>query len=332
MNDATSQGDASTWEDFEARDKTNLAALPDAVRAIVEECRAQSKPGSGNDDLAVDGQELPYPCRMYEAVPGEEELLQLQWMRIDMSNMDSERCWGEAPGCNQEYDCGPDSGVFLPAVYRLDPAQLFPLTYVGLPPELLRMQHGSDASKQRVPDEVPEDSLCKLGRDLTEALSTEPGRRQEGLPPDVVAGVASLADADWTACLERHVDLMRCDPATFAEVLSACAPPTLECLVATVLPSLLAGISSRETNASSSGKGSERGDEWGTVRSSRDAAAIRAICRFAASVALATQEEPVRFRERVSGSGLRKLGALGKEAEVALAEAFFYGAAGGGAM
>lgn len=99
-----------------------------------------------------------------------------------------------------------------------------------------------------------------------------------------------------------------------------------------ILPSLLAGISSRETNASSSGKGSERGEEWGTVGSSRDAAAIRAICRFAASVALATKEEPVRFRERVSRSGLRKLGALGKEAEVALAEAFFYGAAGGGAM
>lgn len=85
MNDAASQGYTGTWEEFEARDKTNLAALPDAVRAIVEECRAQSKPASGKDDLAVDGQELPYPCRMYEAVPGEEELLQLQWMRIDVS-------------------------------------------------------------------------------------------------------------------------------------------------------------------------------------------------------------------------------------------------------
>ena len=41
-----------------------------------------------------------------------------------MSNMDSERCWGEASGCDQEYDCGPDSGVLLPAVYRLDPAQV----------------------------------------------------------------------------------------------------------------------------------------------------------------------------------------------------------------
>lgn len=86
MSDATSQGDAGTWEDFEARDKTNLAALPDAVRAIVEECRAQSKPASaGKEDLAVDGEEVPFPCRMYEAVPGEEELLQLQWMRIDVS-------------------------------------------------------------------------------------------------------------------------------------------------------------------------------------------------------------------------------------------------------
>ena len=41
-----------------------------------------------------------------------------------MSNMDSEQCWGEASGCDEEYDCGPDSGVLLPAVYRLDPAQV----------------------------------------------------------------------------------------------------------------------------------------------------------------------------------------------------------------
>lgn len=41
-----------------------------------------------------------------------------------MSNMDSERCWGEASRCEQGYDCGPDSGVLIPAVYRLDPAQV----------------------------------------------------------------------------------------------------------------------------------------------------------------------------------------------------------------
>lgn len=127
----------------------------------------------------------------------------------------------------------------------------------------------------------------------------------------------------------------RCDPATFAEVLSACAPPTLECLVVTVLPSLLAGISSRDKNGSSSGnanpggKGSERGGEWAAAGSGRNAAAIRATCRFAASVAIAGREDPMRFRERVSGSGLRKLGPLGKEAEVALAEAFLYGGASG---
>ena len=96
-----------------------------------------------------------------------------------------------------------------------------------------------------------------------------------------------------------------------------------------MLPSLLAGISSRDTNGASSGKGSEQAGEWAAAGSGRDADAIRAICRFAASVAVTRREDSVRFRERVSGSGLRKLGPLGKEAEVTLAEAFFYGGARG---
>lgn len=40
-----------------------------------------------------------------------------------MSNMDSERCWGEA-SLDGEHDCGPDSGLVLPAVYSMDPAQV----------------------------------------------------------------------------------------------------------------------------------------------------------------------------------------------------------------
>lgn len=49
--------------------------------------------GAGGNSVTVagdDGRELPYPCRMYESVPGEEELLQLQWMRIDV------RCTSDA--------------------------------------------------------------------------------------------------------------------------------------------------------------------------------------------------------------------------------------------
>lgn len=62
----------------------------------------------------------------------------------------------------------------------------------------------------------------------------------------------------------------------------------------------------------------------------RDTVAVHAICRLAAGVAAsstATGDEgadPVQFRDKVSGSELRKLGPLGREAEVALAEAFFY--------
>lgn len=44
---------------------------------------------------------------------------------IQMSTMDSERCWGESSH-NEEHNCGPDSGVVLPAVYSLDPAQVRP--------------------------------------------------------------------------------------------------------------------------------------------------------------------------------------------------------------
>lgn len=39
--------------------------------------------------------------------------------------MDSDSCWGESSH-QEEHDCGPSSGVVLPAVYSLDPAQVRP--------------------------------------------------------------------------------------------------------------------------------------------------------------------------------------------------------------
>lgn len=45
--------------------------------------------------------------------------------QLQMSTMDSERCWGQSFH-HEEHDCGPDSGVVLPAVYSLDPAQVRP--------------------------------------------------------------------------------------------------------------------------------------------------------------------------------------------------------------
>lgn len=50
------------------------------------------------------------------------------------------------------------------------PLQFFPLTYVGLPPELLRMQNGSDASKQRIPDEIP----VRIGKGWAEQQKIAP--------------------------------------------------------------------------------------------------------------------------------------------------------------
>ncbi len=117
-----------------------------------------------------------------------------------------------------------------------------------------------------------------------------------------------------------------------ARVISAAPPPTLDCLLNMVLPAVIARISSPHmaANAPTSRENEQAGT--GTGRNdNRDIAAVHTICGLAASVAASTAPrdgggaDPVRFRERVSGSELRKLGPLGREAEVALAEAFFYG-------
>lgn len=133
-----------------------------------------------------------------------------------------------------------------------------------------------------------------------------------------------------------------------AQVLSTAAPPTLNCLLGTVLPAVVSSISCRNsvdaestardtTGRSSSRKSGEEG-AVGTMDidrySQRDIAAVHAICNLAASVAASAPRgggraqkegaDPVQFRDKLSRSELRKLGPLGKEAEVALAEAFFY--------
>lgn len=69
----------------EVESTTDLAALPDAVRAVLEEFRAQATASSTKPpSSAGESQDLPYTCRLYESVPGEEDLLQLQWMRLDV--------------------------------------------------------------------------------------------------------------------------------------------------------------------------------------------------------------------------------------------------------
>lgn len=136
-----------------------------------------------------------------------------------------------------------------------------------------------------------------------------------------------------------------------AHVLSTAAPATLDCLLGSVLPAIVTRISSpvatadsnserSQKGADSNGKGSsdngknhvEHGVETTPVAAEygpRDIAAVHAICRLTASVADSAKgkgqdADSVWFRDKVSGSELRKLGPLGKEAEIALAEAYFY--------
>lgn len=147
----------------------------------------------------------------------------------------------------------------------------------------------------------------------------------------------------------RHpTRIHRCDPAAIAQVLLAASPPpTLDCLLGTVLPGLVTKISSRsapakaptssETGTKDSSASGRTGGEQAASSAGhgqRDTAALLAICRLAASVAASVRggADPVAFRDKVSGSELRKLGTLGKEAEVALAEAFFYGEGAGAAF
>lgn len=85
MSDVTSQknGRSSRGVRDLQGESAELAALPDAVKAIVDECKAQTS--REHSEAAPDDEEMPYTCRMYEeSTPEEDEVLQLQWMRIDV--------------------------------------------------------------------------------------------------------------------------------------------------------------------------------------------------------------------------------------------------------
>lgn len=92
------------------------------------------------------------------------------------------------------------------ALYVLDAQQS---TSVGIPSQ--DVHKSCSLSLDLSTHARQEDHLFKLGEKLTEAFSGEPGgsRRGEGLPPDVIAEVASLSRADWSVCLERYVDFRR---------------------------------------------------------------------------------------------------------------------------
>lgn len=106
-------------------------------------------------------------------------------------------------------------------------------------------------------------------------------------------------------------------------------------MLGTVLPSLINGISSRATPTTTAtatvcaisgggrrgrreggGKIVENDDENGTD-------AIRTLCGLTGRFAAEERHDTARFRDKLSASGLRDLGAIGREAEVVLAEAFF---------
>lgn len=139
-----------------------------------------------------------------------------------------------------------------------------------------------------------------------------------------------------------HIILLlrgRCDPSSFVEFVSTCVPPTLDCLLGTVLPSLIAQISTwQQQHGAAAATESDAGARKRKDRSSepqearppgssrndgRAVEAIQNLCRLGGAFAKAERQDPVRFRNKISASGLRNLGAVGREAEVVLAEAFF---------
>lgn len=139
-------------------------------------------------------------------------------------------------------------------------------------------------------------------------------------PPRLVAG-------------RSHSSPGRCNPSSFVELVSTCTPPTLDCLLGTVLPSLVAQISTSQQESTSAsaiesnaGIRKRKGGSSESEESCNDESALKAIrnlCRLGGAVAKAERQDPIRFRNKISGSGLRNLGVVGREAEVALAEAFF---------
>lgn len=110
--------------------------------------------------------------------------------------------------------------------------------------------------------------------------------------------------------------LLRCDPDAFLDLTSSCPLPTLHCMLHTVLPSFV-------SRSQSSGTDNTSADGGRSLRETRGASAVRALCRKAGILSASQKQDPVRFRDVLSASGLRNLGRLGREAEITLAEAFF---------
>lgn len=110
--------------------------------------------------------------------------------------------------------------------------------------------------------------------------------------------------------------ILRCDPGAFLELTSSCPLPTLHCMLHTVLPSFV-------SRSQSGGTADTSADGGRSSRETRGASAVRALCRKAGILSANQKQDPVRFRDVLSASGLRNLGRLGREAEITLAEAFF---------
>ncbi|CAM9104563.1 unnamed protein product [Choristocarpus tenellus] len=220
--------------------------------------------------------EIPNAGRLYEIDEDEGGTLQLQWMRVDMTNL-KHQGWSDTNGCNKCCSDPCDRNV-LPSVYGLNPLE--------------------------------EHQLLQIGKDLTFALSSDHciGKK---LPAKLLHAAAELGASDWSTCFDKFIDISRCEPELLMQLLASCDSIPPECLVESVLPSLLAHESLTQ---------GERGGEGYNSRNTK----LMELCNTVGRNACLKRADPKKFRELVTASGLREMGRLGKEAEICIAEAFFY--------
>ncbi|CAM9657707.1 unnamed protein product [Discosporangium mesarthrocarpum] len=208
---------------------------------------------------------------------------------------------GESLGCE------PGSEDLLPAFYGLDPSELFPLTFVRLPSEIVCPPAEGRPDREESEGNAQEKFLRQLGRDLNVAL----GEGGEGLTSQLVEATAKLTAADWTMCFERYIDVQRCQAGHIAKLLDTYISIPFECMVEVVLPRLLAAQGLQQQEGCEEYTNTDRAD-------------MMDLCRTIARVAAGRGVGPQVFRERLLACALRSFGQLGEEAEITLAEAFFY--------
>ncbi|KAG5191576.1 hypothetical protein JKP88DRAFT_295702 [Tribonema minus] len=209
-----------------------LQLLPDAVRQDIEASAKRFRLSSPEPDGAGSDPDdaPPYTTALYQEGPDQGDVLQLQWIRLDLSGPT------DAPDADAQAYLPSDGacGALVPAVFALDPCALLPRPSVELPDE--DELSGAARSDAAADDDgsgggsgsgdgsagngwQAEQDAC-LEAIVAALLNAHTRDAVAALPESALRGAARAAEARWAHALAPR--LPSCAPAALTLLLRRC--------------------------------------------------------------------------------------------------------------